>query len=57
MDEGLGNVASELALADVELFSEKPRRAARRPIAFEPGASKVVTALSEIGKGEHEPAE
>jgi len=55
--ERLGNVASQLALADIELLGEQPRRAAGGTVALEPPDRLSSPALLVSGQGHQEPAE
>src|SRR5438876_1140594 len=57
MDEGLREVAAQLALVDVELLGEKRRRAARGPVAFEVGDGGHVPSQLVGGQRHPEPAE
>src|SRR5438309_2107761 len=57
MDERLRQVPAQLALLDVQLLGEEPRRPAGRAAAVEPAARLDEIALLQVGERDHEPAE
>src|SRR3954468_17613587 len=57
VDEGLGEVAAELALADVELLGEQAGGAAGGAVALEPGEGEGHIALLSVGEREPEATE
>ena len=57
MDEGLGEVAAQLALGDVEFFGEQAGWAAGGAVAFKPAGGGDVLALLVVGEGHPETAE
>ncbi len=55
--KGSGQVAAELALADVVFLGVQPRRSAGGPVAFEPAGRLHLPSLLVQGQGHGEPAE
>jgi hypothetical protein len=51
VNEGLGEVAAELALADIELLGEEAGGAAGSAVALEPGEGAGQVALLGVGEG------
>lgn len=57
MDEGLGQISTQLTLADVELLREQAWGAARGAGALEPSRRGDVVALLGLGQGHDEAAQ
>ena len=57
MGERLGQVAPQLALANIELLTEEPGRSAGGAVAFEPADGLGRSVLLMGGEGHQKPAE
>src|SRR3954466_636468 len=57
VNERLRQIATQLALRDVELLGEDARRSTGRPVALEPPRSRNVVSLLRIRERQQEPTE